>query len=253
MQTYWPLFIRRPGASLLLAALVMCVYMLGRKQGAGPVVRAWIRNFQTSAWFRRHFFLAFYVGMMLFRTILCRSIWGNPLDHVLGIWGLYNDGNLYTENFENLVLFLPFMVLLLWAGEEKEHFKEKSIQDVLILSFKISFLFSLGIEFSQLFFKLGTFQLTDLFFNTVGGLLGGIWYWGFDRARRKIEGAIRRFGGWDVTPWRSADEEQKSFGTYEMQENPSMDCSVSEAMGENATPEIKEDSKERMDAKIPCD
>ena len=27
------------GASLLLAALVMCVYMLGRKQGAGPVVR----------------------------------------------------------------------------------------------------------------------------------------------------------------------------------------------------------------------
>ena len=63
--------------------------------------------------------------MMLFRTILCRSIWGNPLDHVLGIWGLYNDGNLYTENFENLVLFLPFMVLLLWAGEEKEHFKEK--------------------------------------------------------------------------------------------------------------------------------
>ena len=36
------------GASLLLAALVMCVYMLGRKQGAGPVVRAWIRQFRTS-------------------------------------------------------------------------------------------------------------------------------------------------------------------------------------------------------------
>ena len=90
-------FYQTAGASLLLAALVMCVYMLGRKQGAGPVVRAWIRNFQTSAWFRRHFFLAFYVGMMLFRTILCRSIWGNPLDHVLGIWGLYNDGNLYRE------------------------------------------------------------------------------------------------------------------------------------------------------------
>ena len=28
-----------------------------------------------------------------------------------------------------------------------------------------------------------------------------------------------------------------------------MDCSVSEAMGENATPEIKEDPKERMDAR----
>ena len=33
-------FYQTAGASLLLAALVMCVYMLGRKQGAGPVVRA---------------------------------------------------------------------------------------------------------------------------------------------------------------------------------------------------------------------
>lgn len=63
------------GASLLLAALVMCVYMLGRKQGAGPVVRAWIRQFRTSGWFRKHFFLVFYVSMMLFRTLLCRTIW----------------------------------------------------------------------------------------------------------------------------------------------------------------------------------
>lgn len=237
------------GASLLLAALVMCVYMLGRKQGAGPVVRAWIRQFRTSGWFRKHFFLVFYVSMMLFRTLLCRTIWGNPLDHVLGIWSLHNNGELYTENFENLILFLPFIVLLFWAQEERDHYKEKSIQDVLILSFKISFLFSLGIEFCQLFFKLGTFQLADLFFNTVGGLLGGIWYWGFDRSRRKIESAIRRFGGWDVTPWRSADEEQKSSGTYAMTENPSMDRSVSEAMEENATPEIKEDPKERMDSR----
>lgn len=30
------------GASLLIAVLIMCVYMLGRKQGVGPVARAWI-------------------------------------------------------------------------------------------------------------------------------------------------------------------------------------------------------------------
>lgn len=113
------------GASLLLAALVMCVYMLGRKQGAGPVVRAWIRQFRTSGWFRKHFFLVFYVSMMLFRTLLCRTIWGNPLDHVLGIWSLHNNGELYTENFENLILFLPFIVLLFWAQEERDHYKEK--------------------------------------------------------------------------------------------------------------------------------
>ena len=32
------------GASLLIAVLIMCVYMLGRKQGVGPVARAWIRQ-----------------------------------------------------------------------------------------------------------------------------------------------------------------------------------------------------------------
>ena len=106
------------GASLLLAALVMCVYMLGRKQGAGPVVRAWIRQFRTSGWFRKHFFLVFYVSMMLFRTLLCRTIWGNPLDHVLGIWSLHNNGELYTENFENLILFLPFIAFC--SGHRKK-------------------------------------------------------------------------------------------------------------------------------------
>lgn len=44
------------GASLLIAVLIMCVYMLGRKQGVGPVARAWIWQFKESSWFRRHFF-----------------------------------------------------------------------------------------------------------------------------------------------------------------------------------------------------
>ena len=47
------------GASLLIAVLIMCVYMLGRKQGVGPVARAWIWQFKESSWFRRHFFLVF--------------------------------------------------------------------------------------------------------------------------------------------------------------------------------------------------
>ena len=40
------------GASLLIAVLIMCVYMLGRKQGVGPVARAWIWQFKESSWFR---------------------------------------------------------------------------------------------------------------------------------------------------------------------------------------------------------
>ena len=42
---------------------------------------------------------------------------------------------------------------------------------------RTAFLFSLAIEFLQLFLRLGTFQLSDLFYNTLGGALGGMIYW----------------------------------------------------------------------------
>ena len=182
------------GAACLLAVLIMCVYMLGRKQGVGPVARAWVYQFRQSSWFRRHFFLTFYTCMMLFRTILCRSVWGNPLENVLGIWGLHHDGKIYTENFENLILFMPFIMLLFWAREEKDHTKDKKVQEVLLNSFEISFCFSLAIETCQLFLKIGTFQLTDLCFNTLVGMIGGVIYWGFERTRNRIISSV--FSHW---------------------------------------------------------
>ena len=202
------------GASLLIAVLIMCVYMLGRKQGVGPVARAWIWQFKESSWFRRHFFLVFYTCMLLFRTLFCRSVWGNPLENVIGIWGLHYNGQLYTENFENLILFMPFIIFLFWAREEKDHTKDKRIQEVLLNSFEISFCFSLGIETCQLFLKIGTFQLTDLFFNTLGGMLGGAIYWGFERTRNRIVSSVKRIGGWDVIPWKSARTERSRCGKH---------------------------------------
>ena len=196
------------GASLLIAVLIMCVYMLGRKQGVGPVARAWIWQFKESSWFRRHFFLVFYTCMLLFRTLFCRSVWGNPLENVIGIWELHYNGQLYTENFENLILFMPFIIFLFWAREEKDHTKDKRIQEVLLNSFEISFCFSLGIETCQLFLKIGTFQLTDLFFNTLGGIIGGVIYWGFERTRNRIVSSVKKIGGWDVIPWKSATQKE---------------------------------------------
>lgn len=193
------------GASCLLAVLIMCVYMLGRKQGAEPVARAWVYQFRQSSWFRRHFFLTFYTCMMLFRTILCRSVWGNPLENVLGIWGLHHDGKIYTENFENLILFMPFIMLLFWAREEKDHTKDKKVQEVLLNSFEISFCFSLAIETCQLFLKIGTFQLTDLCFNTLGGMIGGVIYWGFEGTRNRVISSVKKLGGWDVVPITSPE------------------------------------------------
>ena len=128
--------------------------------------------------FRRTFFLAFYTAMILFRTLINRNLWLNPLSDVMGGWFLHNDkGELSTEAIENLMLFIPFVVLLLWAFRDKllEENHHGAVR-ILWLSVKVTFVFSLGIEFAQLFLRLGTFQLADLFYNTLGGFLGGVMY-----------------------------------------------------------------------------
>ena len=152
-----------------------------------------------------------YIGAMcgrIIQNIQKAGIWGNPLENVIVIWGLHYNGQLYTENFENLILFMPFIIFLFWAREEKDHTKDKRIQEVLLNSFEISFCFSLGIETCQLFLKIGTFQLTDLFFNTLGGMLGGVIYWGFERTRKRIVFGVKRIGGWDVIPWKNVAQKE---------------------------------------------
>ena len=58
--------------------------------------------------------------LILFRTIFCRQIWGNPIGDVLGNWSLhFSDGTLSTELIENIFLFIPFSMLVLWALEDK--------------------------------------------------------------------------------------------------------------------------------------
>ena len=60
--------------------------------------------------------------------------------------------------------------------EEKIFGKKVYIGKIILKSIQIAFLSSLTIELLQLFLRLGTFQISDLFFNTIGGLVGGIIY-----------------------------------------------------------------------------
>ena len=34
--------------------------------------------------------------------------------------------------------------------------------------------------------KVGTFQLSDIFYNTVGGVLGGVCYWGIIKIKKGL-------------------------------------------------------------------
>jgi len=156
------------------------IHQRGYKQAA----KYWIIYFKTSSTFRRTFLFVFYISMILFRTLLNRNMWMNPLSKVLGGWWIYEESNgeitLTTECFENVMLMVPFTVLLMWAVRSNVRtklLKDMKLSTVLWQSVKITFLFSFTIEFLQLFLRLGTWQLSDIFYNTLGGFIGGLIYW----------------------------------------------------------------------------
>lgn len=165
------------GFALIMAVLFMFFYMFIQEYSFKVVIQRWFHEFKTNKIFRRIFYLAFYTTMILFRTLLNRNMWANHLSNVIGIWGIHNEkGELTTEVIENLALFIPFAILLLWCFRDKLIKKPVGLLVCVWQSVKVVFFFSLSIEFLQLFLRLGTFQLSDLFFNTLGGLMGGIIY-----------------------------------------------------------------------------
>ena len=148
----------------------------------------WMSWFKADSHFRRVFLLVFYTAMILLCTLLNRDMWLNPVSDVIGIWGLYNENGEFTsEAVENLVLFLPFVILLFWGFREKL-LPKLTLLSVLWKATKITFLFSFTIEMLQLFLRLGTWQLSDLFYNTLGGAVGGLIYYIAYKIKHKIRG-----------------------------------------------------------------
>ncbi len=69
----------------------------------------------------------------------------------------------FLNIFCNVIAFIPFGFFIPLLHEYK-----RSIVTVTLISFEIS----LTVEVMQLFFKVGSFDVDDLFLNTLGGLLG---------------------------------------------------------------------------------
>ena len=136
---------------------------------------------------RKLFFLAFVTSLILFRTLLNRQLWMNPLSDVMGGWGIWETVNgerqLTTECIENVIMMVPFSSVVMWTFQEKVG---RSWKRVLWYSGKIAFVFSISIEMLQLLLRLGTFQLSDIFYNTVGGVLGGLLYCVEMKARKRL-------------------------------------------------------------------
>ena len=166
------------GFSVLFAFVAMFFFIYAKECGGYKVaIKKWAVLFKSDAKFRYLFVFVIYIMILLHRTLFNRDMWSNPLSNIIGIWSLVDgDGNFTAEIPENILLFMPFGFLIFLIRSYEECKKVKSIA---LYAVKFSFMFSIGIECCQLFLRLGTFQLSDLFFNTLGGLLGGLIYWIF--------------------------------------------------------------------------
>ena len=180
------------GFSLLLSFLAMFFYLYAYEtQEAGKgwknAIVTWYQKFKGSVFFRKLYLLAFVTSMILFRTLLNRNLWLNPLSDVMGGWGIWETVNgeqkLTTECIENVIMMVPFSSVVMWTFQEK---MEKGWKKILWYSGKIAFIFSISIEMLQLLLRLGTFQLSDIFYNTVGGVLGGLMYYIAMKARKRL-------------------------------------------------------------------
>ncbi|WP_455503467.1 VanZ family protein [Blautia sp.] len=180
------------GFSLLLFFLAMFFYMYAYEpttagKGWKRAIVTWYQKFKESVFFRKLFLLAFVTSMILFRTLLNRNLWMNPLSDVMGgrgIWDTVNgERQLTTECIENVIMMVPFSSVVMWTFQEK---MEKGWKKILWYSGKIAFIFSVSIEMLQLLLRLGTFQLSDIFYNTVGGMLGGLMYCAVMKARKRL-------------------------------------------------------------------
>jgi len=105
------------------------------------------------------------------------------VDQCNGRLGHLGNSELTTECIENVILMMPFTGMVMWTFGEKIGNGWKKI---LWQSGKIALIFSISIEMLQLLLRLGTFQLSDIFYNTVGGATGGLMYCAVMKARKRL-------------------------------------------------------------------
>ena len=84
------------GFSLLLSFLAMFFYLYAYEPNAAgkgwkSAIVTWYQKFKESVFFRKMFLLVFVTSMILFRTLLNRNLWMNPLSNSYGgLGGLEN-------------------------------------------------------------------------------------------------------------------------------------------------------------------
>lgn len=162
------------GFGIIFAVICMVALPTVRKEGALKTIQKIYSSLKTSSQYRIQFFFFAYLFMVLARTLICRNIWKCPWENVIGNWGINTaEGKYNTEGALNILLFFPMIFFYLKCFRTTQYRTVES-KKILMKMTRDSFLFLTFIELCHLFLRLGTFQLSDIFQNTLGGLMGAV-------------------------------------------------------------------------------
>lgn len=114
-----------------------------------------------------------YSYFILDKTLISRDIGSiNSFEYAFkGGWlFLVKDTWNKVQAIENILFFIPFSFFLILGFYDLKRMKLELFKKIAFISFRVSFF----IELLQLIFTLGTFQLSDIVYNTLGGVIGAI-------------------------------------------------------------------------------
>lgn len=158
--------------AVIFAVFMMFFVILISKTGLKKAVRMWIKRFKNSVKFRWQFVFFIYLYMLADRTFLSRRFFSvSPFSKLMKGWFIEKNGDKYNfESVENIIMFIPYIFLFFTAFLDRDtKYKNK---DIIVNAVILSLCSSLIIEILQIIFCVGTFQISDIVYNTLGGIIG---------------------------------------------------------------------------------
>ncbi|RGG76789.1 VanZ family protein [Clostridium sp. AF17-2] len=156
------LFHRNFIATFFMAILIILVRRKYKLSDIKKELYSIWNNIKKNHQYRNECCLIVWLVFMLFCTVFTRDFI-NPFENILGNWLPYNIEFSYVELdcIENVCLFIPY-------GYFINSLRTKNIKGNII----IVLLTSLCTECFQIITVSGTFQLSDIFYNIIGGMFG---------------------------------------------------------------------------------
>lgn len=170
LKDFFAMIYQYGAVSIICALLIIIIWKEAEDTSFKTIWQNLIQQFKEKQWQKR-FLLVIYIVLILQCTIFNRSFNTNPLENVLGNWWIIKDGSINYEIFEDILIYIPLYPLLVMNGIISKISKPKNYKGIWI-----PFCLSLLIELIQLFFRIDSFQISTIVFNTLGGFIGALIY-----------------------------------------------------------------------------